>query len=236
MTAPRILLLHSPLLGPGSLRGLATALTGLGVEAEAPAWPRLSSIAGDYYPTLAGSLAATIDGVAGSPVVLAAHSGAGALVPALVGSLRTKVAGVIFIDAILPHSGRSWFDTAPREMRDQLRAGAQMGQLPPWDDWWPPGALERLVPETAVREALLTELEPLPLGYFEETAPDLDLRQPAAYLRLSGGYEDEARIAGRHGWPVVNLPLNHLAPVSQPQAVASALASLAARLAEAADG
>jgi hypothetical protein len=154
----------------------------------------------------------------------------------LAAHLRTRVAGVVLIDAILPHPGRSWFDTAPREMRDQLRAGAQMGQLPPWDDWWPPGALERLVPDAAVREALLAELEPLPIGYFEEPAPAIDFVRPAAYLRLSGGYEDEARLAGRQGWPVVSLPLNHLAPVTQPKAVASALASLAARLAETADG
>jgi hypothetical protein len=143
---------------------------------------------------------------------------------------------VIFVDALLPHPGRSWFDGAPEAMRDQLRAGAQMGQLPPWDDWWPPGALEKLVPDAAAREALVGELEPLPLAYFEERAPTLGVTAPAAYLQLSGGYAEEARLAGRQGWPVVSLPLNHLATVSRPQAVAGALASLAARLTEAADG
>ncbi|CAN7351262.1 hypothetical protein LJR219_002007 [Phenylobacterium sp. LjRoot219] len=236
MTAQRMLLLHTPLLGPYSLRPLANELARLGVEAETPAWPRLSSVADAYYPTLAGSLAATIDGAGGGPVVLAAHSGAGALIPALAAQLRTPLAGVVFVDAILPHPGRSWFDTAPKEMRDQLRAGAQMGQLPPWDDWWPPGALERLVPDAESRAALVDELEPLPLGYFEEPAPTIELTAPAAYLQLSGGYEEEARLAGRQGWPVVRLPLNHLAPLSQPQAVAGALASLAERLTGAAHG
>jgi len=236
MTAQRFLLLHSPLLGPYSLRALAGELARLGHEAEAPAWPKLSSVADGYYPTLAGSLAATIDGGRGGPVVLAAHSGAGALVPAVAAQLRTPVAGVVFVDAILPHPGRSWFDTAPAEMRDQLRAGAQMGQLPPWDDWWPPGALERLVPDADAREALVAELEPLPIGYFEEPAPGVELSTPAAYLQLSGGYEDEARLAGRQGWPVVRLPLNHLSPLSQPQAVAGAVVSLAQRLTETAHG
>ena len=238
MTAPHILLLHTPLLGPYSLRPLAGELARLGVMAETPAWPRLSTVAEAYYPTLAGSLAATIDGAgAGAgPVVLAAHSGAGALMPALTAQLRTPVAGVVFVDAILPHPGRSWFDTAPQQMRDQLRAGAQMGQLPPWDDWWPPGALERLVPDAATREALIGELEPLPLGYFEEAAPTIELAAPGGYLQLSGGYEEEARLAGRQGWPVVRLPLNHLSPVSQPQAVAGALVSLAERLADGAHG
>lgn len=236
MTAQRFLLLHTPLLGPYSLRALASELTRLGHQAEALAWPKLSSVAEAYYPTLAGSLAASIDGAGGGPVVLAAHSGAGALVPALAAQLRTPVAGVVFLDAILPHPGRSWFDTAPAEMRDQLRAGAQMGQLPPWDDWWPPGALERLVPDAAAREALVAELEPLPIGYFEEPAPAIELAAPAAYLQLSGSYDEEARLAGRQGWPVVRLPLNHLSPLSQPQAVAAPLVSLAQRLTETAHG
>jgi pimeloyl-ACP methyl ester carboxylesterase len=232
----RLLLLHTPLLGPYSLRALASELEQRDVQAETLAWPRLSSVAGDFYPTLAGSLAATIDGAGGGPVVLVAHSGAGALVPALAARLQTPVTGVVFLDAVLPHPGRSWFDTAPAEMRDQLRAGAQMGQLPPWDDWWPPGALARLAPDAEVRAALVAELEPLPLGYFEEPAPTIDLAAPAAYLQLSGGYEEEARLAGRMGWPVVRLPLNHLAPLTQPQAVAGALVALAERLAEPAHG
>ena len=117
-------------------------------------------------------------------------------------------------------------DTAPEAMRDQLRAGAQMGQLPPWDDWWQPGALDRLVSDAEIRAALVGELEPLPLAYFEERAPSGGLDAPGAYLQLSGSYEEEARMAGRQGWPVVRLPLNHLAPLTQPKAVAGAIASL----------
>jgi pimeloyl-ACP methyl ester carboxylesterase len=225
----RLLLLHTPLLGPYSLRALASELEQRDVQAETLAWPRLSSVAGDFYPTLAGSLAATVDGAGGAPVVLVAHSGAGALVPALAARLQTPVTGVVFLDAVLPHPGRSWFDTAPAEMRDQLRAGAQMGQLPPWDDWWPPGALARLAPDAEVRAALVAELEPLPLGYFEEPAPTIDLAAPAAYLQLSGSYADEMRVAGRLGWSTISLPLNHLGPLSHPKAIATTVRALAAR-------
>jgi hypothetical protein len=220
----RVILLHSPLLGPSSWRPTAAALSARGHAVETPPWPRLSTIGGDFYRALAAGLAAKVEG--GEPAVLAAHSGAGALVPALTAALRTPVRGAIFVDAILPHPGLSWFDTAPPELRTQLRAGAEDGRLPPWDGWWPPGALERLVPDEAVRDGLVGELERLPVDYFEEPAPDDHLAAPGAYLQLSGAYDDEARLAGRQGWPVVRLPLNHLAILTQPQAVAGAIESL----------
>jgi len=225
----RFVLLHSPLLGPASWRPTAAALAARGHRAETPAWPRLSELRADFYAQLADGLSAQVGGEAEAPV-LVAHSGAGALVPALAGRLP-GMQGVIFADAILPHPGRSWFDTAPPDLGRQLRAAGEGGTLPGWDEWWPPGALERLVPDPALRSKLLSELEPLPTAYFDEPAPEAHLDAPAAYLKLSGAYEDEAEAAGRLGWPVIRLPLNHLAPLTQPEAVAGALESLAARLA-----
>lgn len=239
MRARRYVLLHSPLLGPYSLQALAAELAGSGARVEAPAWTRLSAVEGDYYPELAKAMAAAIDGAGDAPAVLVAHGAAGPLVPALAQALSTPVAAVVFADAGLPHPGRSWLDGAPAETRQSLRAGAQMGQLPPWDGWWPPGAPEKLVPDAAARAALVAELEPLPLGWFEEAAPAADLVSlgaPAAYLQLSGSYAEELRGAGRLGWPAVSLPLTHLAPLSQPKAVAQALGSLVQRLTEPAHG
>ena len=235
MTQVRFALLHSPLLGPMAWQGVARELTRRGHAADAPAWPPLSGIVGAFYPALVDGMVAALEPAA-ERLVLVAHSGAGALLPALAERLGDRVAGVIFADAILPHPGRSWFDTAPAELREQLRAGAQMGELPAWDAWWPPGALERLVPDTGVREALTAELEPLPIGYFEEPAPAAPSPEPAAYLQLSGAYDDEGEAAGRQGWPLVRLPLHHLAMLTDAEAVASALESLAARLAEPAHG
>lgn len=229
MSGQRLILLHSPLLGPYSLKATAAELAAHGLSAEAPAWPKLSSISEGYYATLARAMAATIDGGGSDPVVLVAHSGAGALVPELARQLRSPVAGAVFLDAVLPHPNRSWLDNGPAETRDALRAGAQMGQLPPWDDWWPPGALAKLLPEDPIRQALVAELEPLPLAYFEEAAPAAELTAPASYLQLSDSYADEIRVAGRLGWPTISLPLNHLGPLSHPKAVAMILRQLAAR-------
>jgi hypothetical protein len=230
----RLILAHSPFLGPSSWSAVARDLQRRGRTAEAPAWPSLSTIDGGFYRALAGGLAGAIDAGEG-PAVLVAHSGAGALVPAVAAAMETPIRGVIFADAILPHPGRSWMAAAPPQLALQLRNGADFGLLPSWDQWWPPGALERLVPDAAVRGAMLAELEQLPLDYLEEPAPATPLVAPAGYLQLSGAYDDEARIAARQGWPLVRLPLHHLAMLTHAEAVAGALMSLAERL-EAAHG
>jgi hypothetical protein len=234
MTAPRFILLHSPLVGPLTWQAVAAELRRRGHAAEAPAWPRLSSVEGSFYEALPKELASALWDDK-DPLILVAHSGAGGLVGPLANWLAT-VEGVILVDSIMPHPRRSWFDTAPAALRDQLRAGAQMGELPPWDEWWPPGALEKLIPDAGPREALVAELEPLPQAYFEETAPSDVYMGPAAYLQLSGAYDDEGELAGRYGWPRVRLPLHHLAMLTDPEPVAVALESLAARLSEAARG
>ena len=225
----RIVLLHSPLLGGLTWQAVAADLRGRGRVSSTPTRPVLSSLTGDFYRALATSLAAALGE---APAVIVAHSGAGALIPALE-SAWGGVRGVIFADAILPHPGRSWFDTAPPQLADSLRAGAEFGLLPSWDKWWPPGALERLVPDPTLRDALVSELAPLPLDYFAEPAPTIELGVPAAFLRLSGAYDAEARGATRQGWPVVNLPLHHLAMLTHPEAVASAIASLADKVEQA---
>lgn len=228
MTAPRFVLLHSPLLGPLTWRAVAAALRDAGAIAETPAWLRLSEVDGSFYDTLVEAMAAQVAAGEGAPV-LVAHSGAGPLLPALTARLP-NVAGVVFADALLPHPGASWFDTAPAALRDNLRAGVMAGLLPVWSDWWPPGALERLVPDAAIRAELIAELEPIPAAYFEEAAPTAPLGVPAGYLKLSESYEDEARLANRQGWPLVRLPLHHLAPLTDPAVVARSLEGVAGRL------
>ncbi|MFN9848374.1 MAG: alpha/beta hydrolase [Alphaproteobacteria bacterium] len=219
-------LLHSPLLGDLSWRGVAQGLRARGREVTAPAWPKLGDLGGDFYRSLALGMAAELGD---TPTIAVLHSGAGAMAPALEAA-SGAVQGFIFVDAILPHPGRSWFDTAPPPLAQSLRDGAEFGMLPAWDAWWPPGALQRLLSDESVREALTSELEPLPLAYFEEAAPDIQISRPAAYLQLSGAYDEEGRLATRQGWPLVRLPMHHLAMLTHVEAVATAIEGLAGRL------
>ncbi|MDO8409179.1 MAG: hypothetical protein Q7S93_03865 [Phenylobacterium sp.] len=227
----RLVLLHSPLLGPLTWQGVAEELSGRGLTAEAPPWTPLGEVDGDFYATLAKAMARTIEARGDDPVLLVAHSGAGALVPAAAQALSIPVAGTILVDAILPHPGLSWLDTAPPALREDLTLGSQGGELPSWDAWWPPGALERLVPEPGLRAALLAELGPLPLAYFEEPAPPGTLAGPGGYLQLSGAYEDQAEAARRMGWRARRLQLNHLSPLTAPRDVAGMVQALGREIA-----
>jgi hypothetical protein len=84
------------------------------------------------------------------PVVIAGHSGAGALLPAIAGEVDVHAA--IFVDAILPHPGLSWFDTAPAQLRQHLRDMAHGALLPRWNQWFPAGALSAVLPDDGLRE------------------------------------------------------------------------------------
>ena len=44
------------------------------------------------------------------PLVLVGHSGADALLPSVAAACDAAVAAAVFVDAILPHPGASWFD------------------------------------------------------------------------------------------------------------------------------
>jgi pimeloyl-ACP methyl ester carboxylesterase len=203
-------------------------LAGQGHAVSAPSWPALEEIDSDFYPALISGVAAALDGE--EPWVLVAHSGAGALTAALVEALDDRSSGVVLVDAIFPHPGRSWMETAPPNLAGQLRSGVEFGLLPPWDRWWPPGALARLVPDATRLAALVDELAPIPLGFLEERAPPATLSSPAAFLQLSGAYDEEGRQAVRQGWPVVRLPLHHLAMLTHPEAVGGAIHGLVERL------
>lgn len=216
----KLVLLHSPLTGPGTWTALAPVLREQGHSVTLPDLTPVMRGSGPFYPKLAATAA-----VEAGDAVLIAHSGAGALVPAI--AEQCNLRGAIFLDALLPHPGKSWFETASPQLAVRLRGLAEDGELPPWHRWWPKGAMERLLPDEAQRDAFTRELATLPLAYFEERAPAATLAIPGAYLQLSDGYKAEADQAAADGWPVVRLALHHLAMLTQQDAVARAIMELA---------
>jgi len=210
-------LVHSPLVGPSTWHAVAAELRSRGHRVDTPSLAGVFDGDGPYYPKLR-------DAIRG-PGTIVVHSGAGALVPAT--GVREQRA--VFVDALLPHPGRSWFDTAPAELVARLRDLATDGVLPPWHEWFPPGTVEDLLPDRSTRAAFIAELPRLPLAYFTEPAPGAASHagpQHAAYLRLSDAYDEEAAQAAERGWPVERLDSHHLAPLTDPVTVADVLERL----------
>jgi hypothetical protein len=108
---------------------------------------------------------------------------------------------------------------------------AREGWLPPWSSWWGPDGLDQIVRDPILRDGFVAGCRPVPFAMLEELHPAgaslPDVR--AAYVGLSEGYADEVELARTLGWPVAELDLDHLAPVSEPNKVANAIEHVVAQ-------
>ena len=230
---PMLVLLHSPLVGPLTWQPAATGLRAAGYHVAVPSLTGVVDTGPPYYHRLAGRVAETIrQAEPTGAVVLIGHSGAGALLPAAAEASGTPLAAAVFVDAILPHPGVNWFQTAPPVLREQLRGMARDGQLPAWDQWFPPEAIAAELPDAALRARFVAELPRVPLAYFEEQAPEVERWPPphCGYLQLSEAYKEVADEAERQGWPTLREPASHLAMLTQPEWVSGMLHRLVTRL------
>ncbi len=206
-------------------RATAEALRSLGyprVETpDACAW----DVGSPYYAALAGRIAGALGA---EPWLLIGHSGAGGLLPAIADALPGGAGGMVFVDAILPHPGKTWFETAPPDLSARLRERATDGRIPPWPEWFPAPVLTGLLPDADVRAAFSDEARPIPASYLAEPAPATRVAPSTrcAYLQLSAGYEAEASAAVAAGWTVTRHSSHHLAILTDPIGVAGALHGL----------
>lgn len=223
-------LVHSPFLGPASLRPLADALAALGHPAVLLDL-RPSVVAPPVHQVLLGAFAdAMSEELLDGPVVLIGHSGAGPLLPAFADSLEDAVAGLVFVDAGLPTPGRSWRDTVPASMYAELRALSREGQLPRWQRWFDPDPLTALVTDEALRAEIADEAPEVPIAFLKEERPDVEWTGPAGYVLLSEPYEADAASAQELGWPLRRLSTHHLAPATDPDPVAVAILDVLSEL------
>ncbi|MER5227459.1 alpha/beta fold hydrolase [Streptomyces flaveus] len=225
---PTLVLVHSPLVGASAWQPVARLLGARGHTTVVPNLAGVLADAGPYYARLAATVADDIARRDEERIVLVGHSGAGTLLPAVAHATAATVVGMVFVDASLPHPGRAWFDAGPTEMRDQLQGLARQGTLPPWNEWFPPGTIEELLPDPALRGRFCAELPRVPLAYFDEPAPECPDPSPAhsAYLQLSDVYSAEADQAEREGWRVRRRQTHHLAILTEPEEVSATLEEL----------
>lgn len=155
------------------------------------------------------------------PIVLVGHSGAGSRLPAIAGQLG-GVERAIYVDALLPHPGRSWAQTVPVAFVERLESQAVDGLLPPWPEWWGEDAMRALLGDDALRASFVAGCPRVPVADLHHVMPEVP-DPPSAYMQLSTTYESETAAARERGWPTTVLDLHHLALLSDPGAVADAL-------------
>lgn len=226
---PTLILVHSPLLAPMTWEPTGQRLQAAGYPVVVPSLRSGFEGGPPYYPRLAAQVEQALDpGQRLDQIVLVGHSGAGGLL-SVISEALDGTDGAIFVDAILPHAGASWFDTASTQLEDQLRKLVrQDGRLPAWDHWFRPETLERLIPDADLRARLCEELPELPLLYFDEVAPLTETWPDdcCGYLQLSRNYEEAADEAENRGWSVLRRELDHLAILTQPETINSLIIEL----------
>ncbi|WP_346921570.1 hypothetical protein [Glutamicibacter creatinolyticus] len=225
-----LLLLSSIFLQPSALLPLAEQLTGRGHQVEVQ-----GADPGEGAKEALEQYSAALDGlrlkVEAEPVLVIAHSNAGAYLPSLLD--RFPGTRAIFLDAILPpFDGRS-LALVPATLGEPLRGRAEAGLLPRWSRWWPRASVRALVDSDAdfaqldehcprVAASYVDERLPVPAGWSAQAA--------AGYLLLSDGYLGDWERAVGSGWPAQRLQLGHLGFLRDPGQVALALDHLSERL------
>ena len=223
-------LVHSPFLGPGCWRRVEASLTDQGAAAIAVDYGGLAGPS--WYEATARQIALGVASIPDAFLVL--HSAAGGFAPSIVDQLGAiRPAGLIFVDAILPHPGRSWLDTAPAPLSDHLRTVAVEDHLPPWNRWFARDPTEKLIPDRTERVAFASDLPNVPAAYLQAPAPDLESWRSltASFVQLSRAYDNEAAAAARMGWIITGEESDHLAMITRPDTVAATLLAVSRRMA-----
>lgn len=163
---------------------------------------------------------------ADSDVVLAGHSGAGQLLPAVRHEADRPVAAYVFVDAGLPDNGqpRIGHGAFARQLRELYARGER---FPNWTD----EQLRAVILDQALRRGLLAQVRPQPWVFWDEPIsvfagwPDA----PCAYLRFAPNpaYDAAADEARSRGWPYAELSGGHFHMLVDPTAVTEALLDLA---------
>jgi hypothetical protein len=215
-----LLLVHSPLVGPSSLRRLAELATTKRAEA---ALPDLTAMVIAQHPH-EDYIARAVEAAGGltPPVVVIGHSGAGPFLPRI-GAAIGRSSVLVFVDAVVPPASGS--HRTAQAMKELLDKQTVDGTLQRWLDWWPPVVVAEILPHLADREALAADMPRLPRAFY-----DLDVAVPprwsqraCGYVQLSEAYDADHAEAVARGWPTRRLASTHLATHTEPDQVLNAI-------------
>lgn len=221
MSQPPFVLIHSPLVGALTWQPVADALRTQGYTVFVPELRDTPDSLLPFWRQHADSIALPI-----RDAILVGHSGAGALLPAI--SQKLNASRILFVDAVLQFEAVTRLELMASEGGDfaeqfetYLKSG---GRFPNWTDQ----QLQSMIPDAALRSALLADIRPRGLAFFTERidVPSGWDEIPCAYLQLSEFYSVYAAKAEAHGWPVIRHPSHHFAMVTEPEKVAALMVTL----------
>ena len=226
-------LIHSPLVGSFTWLLVAHRLRQRGIRTYVPVLDEVEGGDTPYWQQHVEVVARAVQVAAesGRPI-LVGHSGSGPLLPVIARRIGGAVAGYIFVDAGLPHGGMSRLDAieanAPGFGAELRRHLVSAGRSRRWSD----EDVRDIIPDDHLRQALLAELRPRSLTFFEEPLPDVAGWPYAgsAYLQFSPVYDGSAEQARQARWPCYVVAAGHFHMLVDPEGVRDALVELAQEL------
>lgn len=210
--APLYVLIHSPLVGPTTWKLVAQEMQQRGLDVVVPTLADQPASEQPYWKQHSEAISQALTYISNSqPIVLAGHSGAGPLLPAIRQSLANPVSAYVFVDASVPRDGASRLDLMKvedpgwaQQFQEELERG---GHYPTWtsDD------LIEVIPDDTLRRQTVAEIQPRALDFFTEPIPVFSgwPDAPCVYIHLSAPYRRVAHRAKEEGWPVYELEAGH---------------------------
>lgn len=213
-----------PALWSGGNRAFTVTLTGVGerVHQLSPAI-RLATHIDD--------VAAVIESEELTQAILVGHSYAGLLITAIADRMPERIAQLVYIDAIVPHSGECWSDFHDEATRKTRRDDiARSGTISP-----PPAAAFGLSGEDAAW--LERRQRPQPGHPYDERIQFDEARvasRPRTFVdcthpALPTVARSRERVRSEPGWRVVEVATGHVPMISAPDRLLETLREAAAR-------
>lgn len=220
LVTPSFLFVHSPLVGPSSLRRLADLAATGGTEVALPDLTPLATAVHPHDDYTDRAIAAA--GGLASPVAVIGHSGAGPFLPTI-GAAVGPATVLLFVDAVVPPM--SGLHRTPEPMKEMLDQQTVNGVLRKWLDWWPPEVVAEILPDPADREQLAADMPSLPRAFYDHDVaqPPRWSEQACGYVQLSVAYDADHAEAIARGWPTQRLATTHLATFTEPSEVLEAI-------------
>ena len=224
-----VVLVHSPLVGTFTWSLVAQHLQAADFEVLIPTLNDSGKIPLPYWQQYATSVQRELASIPKErPLTFIGHSGAGPLLPILAQTALHPTKGYLFVDASLPHPGRSQLDEMTANNPELAQYFRQLlgsgGRFPNWSE----EDLRETIPDKEARLRVIAELQPRALDFFEEIMPVADNwpDAPCSYLLFTQGYRPFLEHAQRAGWPNQTFDADHFHMMVDPLAVATALVEL----------